>query len=236
MEKKLYKYGILILFILTGMTSKGQDMSQLVQKVKAKLDLVNDYVAEGRMKTDVAFIKAPIGKIRVYFKRPDLFKLKRQNGISILPKGGVSVSLSSIISTKDYIALAAGNAIVDGVNTRIVKLLPVNENSEIILTTLYIDEAALLVKKAITTTKENGTYEMQLFYGQYAGYGLPDKVIFAFNTKDYKMPKGITLEFEDNEKPTEADRLKGRKGKVEITYTSYMINKGLDNSIFKQSN
>ena len=236
MEKKLYKYGILILFILTGMTSKGQDMSQLVQKVKAKLDLVNDYVAEGRMKTDVAFIKAPIGKIRVYFKRPDLFKLKRQNGISILPKGGVSVSLSSIISTKDYIALAAGNAIVDGVNTRIVKLLPVNENSEIILTTLYIDEAALLVKKAITTTKENGTYEMQLFYGQYAGYGLPDKVIFAFNTKDYKMPKGITLEFEDNEKPTEADRLKGRKGKLEITYTSYMINKGLDNSIFKQSN
>ena len=236
MEKKLYKYGILILFILTGMTSKGQDMSQLVQKVKAKLDLVNDYVAEGRMKTDVAFIKAPIGKIRVYFKRPDLFKLKRQNGISILPKGGVSVSLSSIISTKDYIALAAGNAIVDGVNTRIVKLLPVNENSEIILTTLYIDEAALLVKKAITTTKENGTYEMQLFYGQYAGYGLPDKVIFAFNTKDYKMPKGITLEFEDNEKPTEADRVKGRKGKVEITYTSYMINKGLDNSIFKQSN
>ena len=236
MEKKLYKYGILILFILTGMTSKGQDMSQLVQKVKAKLDLVNDYVAEGRMKTDVAFIKAPIGKIRVYFKRPDLFKLKRQNGISILPKGGVSVSLSSIISTKDYIALAAGNAIVDGVNTRIVKLLPVNENSEIILTTLYIDEAALLVKKAITTTKENGTYEMQLFYGQYAGYGLPDKVIFAFNTKDYKMPKGITLEFEDNEKPTEADRLKGRKGKVEITYTSYMINNGLDNSIFKQSN
>lgn len=218
------------------MTSKGQDMSQLVQKVKAKLDLVNDYVAEGRMKTDVAFIKAPIGKIRVYFKRPDLFKLKRQNGISILPKGGVSVSLSSIISTKDYIALAAGNAIVDGVNTRIVKLLPVNENSEIILTTLYIDEAALLVKKAITTTKENGTYEMQLFYGQYTGYGLPDKVIFAFNTKDYKMPKGITLEFEDNEKPTEADRVKGRKGKVEITYTSYMINKGLDNSIFKQSN
>ena len=58
-------------------------------------------------------------------------------------------------------------------------------------------------------------------------------MIFAFNTKDYKMPKGITLEFEDGDKPTEADKLKGRKGKVEITYSSYIINKGIDVSIFK---
>ena len=230
------KTGKIVLFLFAMQASlllQAQDMNVLVQKVKAKLDQVDDYVADGKMKTDVAFIKAPIGKIKIFFKKPNLFKIKRDNGISILPKGGVSVNMSSVIAMKDYVALSAGETMVDGTKTRIVKLLPMNENSEIILTTMYIDETNLLIRKAITTTKENGTYEMQLYYGAYANYGLPDKVIFAFNTKDYKMPKGITLEFEDGDKPTEADKLRGRKGKVEITYSAYSINKGIDVSVFK---
>ncbi|MDE3144163.1 MAG: hypothetical protein KGL19_08420 [Bacteroidota bacterium] len=230
---KASKIFLFLFFISCVINVPAQDMSALVQKVKAKLDLVNDYVADGKMKTDVAFIKAPVGKIKIFFKKPNLFKIKRNNGISILPKGGVSVNMSSVLATKDYVALAAGDAMIDGIKTKIVKLLPMNENSEIILTTLYIDEADLLIKKAITTTKDNGTYEMQLYYGNYAAYGLPDKVIFSFDTKDYKMPKGITLEFEDNDKPTEAEKLKARKGRVEIIYSSYIINKGVDNSMFK---
>ena len=226
------KIVLLFLALQCSLFANAQDMSALVQKVKAKLDLVNDYTADGKMKTDVAFIKAPVGKIKIFFKKPNLFKIKRDNGISILPKGGVSVNLSSVIASKDYVALSAGETMVEGTKTRIVKLLPMNENSEIILTTLYIDETNLLIRKAITTTKENGTYEMQLYYGAYSNFGLPDKVIFAFNTKDYKMPKGITLEFEDGDKPTEADKLKGRKGKVEISYSSYVINKGISEAVF----
>lgn len=226
---------LLFLFISCSvLLSSAQDMTALVLKVKNKLDLVNDYVAEGRMKTDVAFIKAPLGKVKVYFRKPDKFRLKKDGGISLLPKGGVSVNMNSLITTADFIALAAGDAVVNGIKTRVVKLLPANENGEIILTTLYIDEPNLVVRKAVTTTRENGTYEMEMEYGRYLPYGLPDKVVFAFNTRDYKLPKGITLEFEDNEKsPTDAEKLKKRKGRVEITYTSYIVNKGIPESVFK---
>ncbi|OYU57234.1 MAG: hypothetical protein CFE25_08500 [Chitinophagaceae bacterium BSSC1] len=213
---------------------QAQDMTALVTKVKAKLDQVNDYEADGNMKTDVSFIKAPIGKVKVYFKKPNKFRLKKEGGISLLPKGGVSVNMSTIITTSDFVALAAGEAMIDGFKTKIVKLLPTNEASEIVITTLYIDEPNLLVRKAITTTKENGTYEMQMSYGAYANYGLPQKVVFSFNTKDYKLPKGITLEFDDNEKPlSEAQKLKNKKGRVEITYSNYIVNKGIADSFFK---
>lgn len=209
-------------------------MTALIMKVKAKLDLVNDYEADGKMKTDVAFIKAPVGKVKVYFKKPNKFRLKKDGGISLLPKGGVSVNMNSLVTTSDFIALAAGEAMVGGTKTKIVKLLPANENSDIVLTTMYIDEANLLVKKAVTSTKENGTYEIEMSYGKFAQYGLPDKVVFAFNTKDYKLPKGITLEFDDDEKQlTEAEKIKNRKGRVEITYTNYLINKGIADSVFK---
>lgn len=227
---------ICLFFFILQMSVAGysQDMTSLVMKVKAKLDQVADYEADGKMKTDVAFIKAPIGKVKVYFKKPNKFRLKKDGGISLLPRGGVSVNMNTVFATTDFVALAAGEQVLDGVITKIVKLLPVNENSDIVLTTMYIDEPGLLVKKMITTTKENGTYQIEMSYGRFAQYGLPDKVVFGFNTKDYKLPKGITLEFDDDEKQlTDAEKLKNKKGKVEITYTNYVINKGIPDAVFK---
>ena len=229
----MYKLFFLLVAFQLSVFAQAQDMTALVMKVKAKLDQVNDYEADGNMKTDVSFIKAPIGKVKIYFKKPNKFRLKKEGGISLLPKGGVSVNMSSIIATNDFVALSAGESVVNGTNTKVVKLLPINESSEIVLTTLYIDEPNLLVRKAITTTKENGTYEMEMNYGAFAKFGLPEKVIFSFNTKDYKLPKGITLEFDDNEKAlTEAQKLKNKKGRVEITYSNYSINKGIADAIF----
>ncbi len=227
---------ILSVILIIGLQVKAsaQDITALVNKVKAKLDLVNDYEADGKMKTDVAFIKAPLGRVKVYFKKPNKFRLKKDGGISLLPKGGVSVNMNSLISTKDFVAIAAGESMLNGVKVKVAKLLPSNESSDIVLTTLYIDEANLLIKKAVTTTKENGTYDIEMTYGKFANYSLPDKVVFSFNTKDYKLPKGITLEFDDNEKKeTEAEKLKNKKGRVEITYTNYIINKGIDDAVFK---
>jgi outer membrane lipoprotein-sorting protein len=224
-----------IILFLAGcslqLVASSQDVNTLVKNVKAKLNQVNDYVAEGRMKTDVAFIKAPTGKVKVYYKKPNKFKLKRDGGISILPKGGVSVNMSSVLSDEAFDVLDAGESTIAGTTVKVVKLLPRNENSNVVLTTLYIDVPNLLIRKANTTTRENGTYEMQMSYGKYASYGLPDKVIFAFNTKDYKMPKGVTLEFETGETANQ-DKLRNKKGKVEITYTNYKINSGVPDSEF----
>jgi hypothetical protein len=227
------KISILLLITHFAFSAQAQDMSALVAKVKAKLDLVNDYEADGKMKTDVAFIKAPIGRVKVFYKKPNKFRLKKDGGISLLPKGGVSVNMNSIFGMTDFMAIAAGEAVIGGTKTKVVKLMPNNENSDIVLTTMYIDEENLLVKKAVTTTKENGTYDIEMSYGQFARYGLPDKVTFSFNTKDYKLPKGITLEFDDEPKAqSEADKLKNRKGRVYITYSNYVVNKGVADSNF----
>ena len=220
---------LLSAFILV-LSSFAQDVNTLVKKVKAKLDKVNDYVADGKMKTDVAFIKAPAGKVKVYFKKPDRFKIKRESGISILPKGGVSANMSSVLNSENFTAIPSGESTVGGTKVKVVKLLPADENGDVVLTTLYIDEANLLIKKANTTTRESGTFEMEMSYGKYAQFGLPDKVIFVFNTKDYKLPKGVTLEFETGDAPKQ---MKNKKGKVEITYSSYIINKGVADKEFK---
>ena len=207
----------------------AQPAAELIARVKQKMDQVNDYAATGKMKTDVVFIKAPISNIKAYFKKPNRFAIKRDNGISLLPKGGVSVNISSLLLTDAYTTIDAGTTVWQNQTVRMVKLLPLSENSDVVLTTMYIDEKNLLIRKASTTTKESGTYDMEMSYGKYSQWGLPDKVVFSFNTKDYKLPKGITFEYDDGSKRPELP--KNKKGRVEIIYSSYVINKGVSDAL-----
>lgn len=226
---------IVLLIVLLGgsVFADAQTIEEVIAKVKVKLDKVNDYEAKGKMKTNVIFIKAPIATVKVYYKKPNKLRINNESGISFIPKGSVNINLSNIfVNTNGFDMIDMGKE--TKTNLRIIKLLPKDENSEVVLSTLYIDEAQSLIRKAKTTTKENGTYELEMSYGKYAEYGLADKVNFTFNTKDYKLPKGITFDYDDGSKKEQpADKLKDKKGKVEISYTGYIINKGVPDSIFK---
>src|SRR4029077_9088384 len=100
---------------------------------------------------------------------------------------------------------------------RVIKLLPKDDTADIVLSTLYVDEKNMLVKRSKTTTKENGTDELEMSYAKFLEYGLPDKIFFSFNTKDYKLPKGITLDYDDGVERND-EKLKNKKGTVEISY------------------
>src|SRR5258706_3425078 len=159
-------------------TVNAQTAEEIIQKVKTKLDKVNDYVAKGKLKTNVIFIKAPVATVKVYYKRPNKLKINNESGISFIPKGSVNINLNNILADPGgFDMIDAGKE--SKTQLRIIKLLPKDENSDIVLSTLYIDESAFLIKRAKTTTKDNGTYELEMNYGKYSDYGLADKVVFS---------------------------------------------------------
>lgn len=224
---------ILWLFLLwPSLKAPAQTVEELISQVKAKLDKVNDYAADGKMKTNVIFIKAPVAKVKVYYKKPNRLRINNESGISFIPKGSVNINLGNIfLNTAGFDIIDMGKEA--GTGFRIIKLLPKDENADVVLSTLYIDETQQLIRKARTTTRENGTYELEMTYGKYAAWGLADKVVFSFNTKDYKLPKGITFDYDDGTRTNETPgKLKEKKGKVEIVYSSYTINKGVPDSVF----
>lgn len=230
-----FKWILLLTVMLCVLSAKAdaQTAAEIIEQVKTKIARVNDYEANGKMKTNVIFLKAPVANVKVYFKKPDKLRVKNESGISFIPKGSVNISLGNIFTTSgNYDIIDVGKEAASGL--RIIKLLPQDEDADIVLSTLYIDEKQLLVKKAKTTTKENGTYELEMTYGKYAEYGLADKVIFSFNTKDYKLPKGVTFDYDDgNKKQPDTGKVKDKKGTVEISYSGYVINKGMPDAVFQ---
>ncbi|MFT3683000.1 MAG: hypothetical protein QM791_22260 [Ferruginibacter sp.] len=212
----------------------AQDATTLLQKVKAKIEKVDNYEASGNMKTNVSFLKVPEAQVKIYFKKPNQLKIKNEKGISFVPKGAMSINLNNIVAGNQYSVIDAGSDKIGSATVRVIKLLPNDDNAEVVLSTLYIDEKNEVILKAKTTTRENGSFQLEMSYGNYISYGLPDKVIFTFNTKDYKLPKGVTFDFDDGEAAKKAtDKTKNNTGRAEITYNSYTINKGIPESVFK---
>jgi len=230
---EMMKFLFLILFLgpLT-ISSRSQSINQLVEAVKAKLDKVQSYQARAKIKTNVSFLKVPIANVTVYFKGPNQIKILSDKGVSFIPKGAMSINTGSLLEGSGYTVIDGGKERMDGRDLQIARILPNDENSDVVLSTLYIDPVNLLVRKARTTTRENGTYELELSYGRYSNYGLPDKLIFSFNVKDYKLPKGITFDFDDGNSPKPTAKNTPQKGKAEIIFSSYQINQELPPGIF----
>lgn len=230
-KKTIY---ILSLFILVQQITNAQNINVLVANTKSKIEQVKDYTALGKMKTNVSFLKLPIANIKLYFKNPNKFKLKSEKGVSFVPKGSININLNSLFAENNFTIIDAGSEKIDNITVRVAKLLSNDDNSDLVLTTLYIDPVRFLILKSKTTTKESGTYELKMNYKKYAEYGLPDKILFSFNTKDYKLPKGITFDFDDgtNNKSTPKTE-KFKKGEIEILFSNYEINKGISDEIFK---
>ncbi len=226
-------FSILFVLILLSPVAFAQDANGLLEKVRNKLNLVNNYEAEAVMKTNVSFLKVPQSNVKVYFIKPDKIKIVNEKGISFVPKGAVSINLNSVINGNNFTVIDAGYVTINSKQAKILKLLPEDDNNNVILSTLYIDEKNAVIVKSKTTTKDNGTFELDMKYGKFIEYGLPDNVIFTFNTKDYKMPKGVTFDYDNAAQKNEEEKIKDRQGKIELLYSSYKINKGVSDEIFK---
>ncbi len=138
---------ILVLSFYNGLFATAQTAEEAISKVKARLDKVNDYEARGKMKTNVVFIKAPIATVKVYYKKPNKLRINNESGISFIPKGSVNINLGNIfVSNAGFDIIDMGKE--NKTNLRIIKLLPKEENSEVVLSTLYIDETQSLIKKS----------------------------------------------------------------------------------------
>ena len=108
------KYSALLLAIAFALTVSSQEVKEVLQKVKAKYDLVSDYTATGKMKTNVVFIKAPVATVKVYYKKPDKLKIKNESGVSFVPKGSVNINMNNVLGLNNYEAIDGGTEKISG--------------------------------------------------------------------------------------------------------------------------
>lgn len=227
----------LLTILLFSIHAQATDVNQTFYKLRDKILSVKDYTADIRMKINVSFMRIPDLRGRIYFKSPDKLRLERFGGISILPKKNINITLNNLLPAGNATVIDAGYDMLEGKKIHVLKIVPSDEQTDIVLTKMWVDEVNLLALRVETTTKDEGTVQMDLHYGNYENYALPDKAIIYIDVKEYKLPKGVTMDYTETDNNASKPKIDGKtkqKGRIEITYLSYKINTGLSDAVFNK--
>jgi hypothetical protein len=225
------KYILMIFLCATTFASKSQNSAfELLNLVNSKFKSVHSYKAEIKITTDVRFIKMLPVQATMYFKQPDKLHIETK-GIAMLPKQSPQFFLNNINET-DYLCIFVNNQLINGINCRGVKVIPLNDNNDLVIATLFIDPLNLVLQKAAITSKTNGTIQMNFMYGKYLKFQLPDEVMFEMDVAKFKLPKVVAADLE-NTKTIKDDPSKTKRGKITITYKSYQINPVINDNFFE---
>ena len=232
--KKHFRFCILlVLAILTFNVSIAQEKNAalILEGVKKKFALVNEYEDSVKIKVDVNFVKIPEKSGKIWYMQPGKVIVKTP-GFSLLPKRGMNFTPNQLFSG-DYTALYAREEQYAGVTTQVIKVIPNSDADDIILSTLWIDTQRNVIRKLETTTKSEGTFSMQFrFPAEIKTYDLPDQILFNFDIRKNELPLGLTGDFENQGNKDKTP--KNSRGTVTITYLNYLVNQGKAIPVFQK--
>ena len=225
---------IILLLFTTACFAQSLKPEDVLAKVKEKFSEVHDYEVNVDIKVDVNFLKVPDSHAKIYYKQPDKIRLKSE-GFALLPKEGLNFSPYSFLQG-DYTSIFDKDQDIDGYDCYHIKVIPLGDRGDLILTNLWIDKDKYIIRKIESTTKTNGTFSIDLEYGNDIKYPLPSSMKFTFNVEKMQMPKEITGDFTDENNEAKGNKNKSRMttGKVYVTYSDYKVNTGIPDSVFTE--
>lgn len=223
-------YFLILIMIVSVVTGQQADPNEIIKKVKEKIDTVIDYEVEAVIKIDVNFLRVPETHATIFFKKPDKIKME-STGFALMPKHGLNFSPASLLQ-HDYTAILAKEDRINGNDVYLIKILPLSDSTEVILSNLWVDKNKFIVYKIETTTKNSGTVGIDLSYADDIEYGLPSKIVISFRVEGMNLPPGMTGESENN---NENKKRGPMTGTVTINYKNYKINQGLKDDFFYET-
>ena len=221
----------LVLMIVAATNfAQTKDPVKILDAVKHKFQRINDYQVDVNIHVDVNFIKMPDRKAKIFFKQPDKVKFQSE-GFALLPKQGFNFSPVQLLKN-DYSAIYVRSDFVNGKKLDVIKTIPNNDTSDVVLSTLWIDQANNVIRKVETIGKKSGNIAIDFEYGD--NQTLPSEVKFAFNFEggQVQAPAGG---HEDQNNPAGRQMPRGPlKGTATLTYFDYKINQGIADSFFAE--
>ena len=230
MSKLKFVFLFLMFFITVNEFSpQSTDPDEILYGVKEAFTKIEDYEVDIRVIIDVDFLKVPDSEAKLYFKQPNKIHVESEK-FALLPRQGLDFSPLGLLSGK-YTALYEQEDTIRNIPTSVVKIIPLGNDGDIILSTFWVDQSRNLIIRVESTKKPTGTFTIDFTYEKYDDYyELPSKMEFTFTVDRMMFPRGMDGQADDEDSNYKSD---SKTGKVYITYTNYEVNQGLPDELFE---
>lgn len=218
---------LIFLFLLNANSQQNQNAQKIIERIRENYEKIKDYVVDVKVKIDFEDAVIPEINAKIYFKKPDKFKIDSENFL-ILPKQSFNFA-PDVLFKEGFTSIFSGEQEIDKIKHFIIKIIPEDPENNSVLT-LYINSENYTIRKIYALSSNAGKLEAEFMYNLLEGkYWLPSKMIASFETKSFRFPRLRKMDRElKNDSPQK------RKGKVTIYYSNYVVNKGLNDRIFEE--
>ncbi len=224
---------LFLAFSTLSLFAQENNPYKIIEKVEQKYNSLNDYEVEATIKVDVNILKMPLSKTTIFFKKPDKIRLKSK-GFALLPKEGLNFLPIKFLEN-DFTAIFSGTTTLGDDSVKIIKIIPNNDSTDVVLSKLWIDSKNFVIKEIESTTKKRGSYTLSLYYDKQIEFGLPDSVIFAFNVTDIPATNSTSPKEEQSDRHRNRVAFSGPLvGTVTVYYNDYKVNIGLSDEFFEE--
>jgi outer membrane lipoprotein-sorting protein len=214
------------------LNAQQPDTKLLLDDVKNYFEKVKDYRVKVHISVDVDFLKVPNSDAELLFKQPNKVAIN-SDGFAMIPKRGLNFTPTELLKG-NYAALLEKEETYEGFQCKVIKVVPMDENKDVILATVWIDKLYPVVRKVEATTKSSGTFSLLLKYSPdiIKNYPLPQEMKFIFDITNANLPKGLDGSMNDNTPRKKRNKL--TKGSLTINYSDYRINQGIRDEEFRK--
>lgn len=221
---------IIIIFLFCFLAVSGQETNpnRLIQLVKDNFLTIEDYSVDVTISVDISILKAPTTNAKIFFKQPNKVKIK-SDGFAIIPKQGLNFFPTELLES-DYTALYIKSDVFNNFQVDVIKVVPMSDTSDIILTTLWIDPLIKVIRKIEMNTKSIGMVDVELRYNDPIERVLPSEAKFTFQTGKSNSDSPD----EPKDKKRKGFSSQKISGTAIIKYSNYKINQGISDSIFEK--
>ncbi len=228
--KKIF---FLLCCLFTLQASADDESKRLIRELNKKFFQLNDYSADIFMKFDIPGVKMNSMKGKVFFKKPNKFRIKTK-GIFFLPKQNPMQQVNSMfLDTTAYTTVISGYETIDNRQCAIINMIPMKNDQELILGKFWVDISNPLIVRSQITTRNNGTIATRNVFGDMVQYALPSKVVIEVEMSKMKVPKMMAMDL----KKKSTDKSKGNekeKGSIELSFSGFKINTKLPDQVFTE--
>ncbi|MCH8033140.1 MAG: hypothetical protein IH950_05180 [Bacteroidetes bacterium] len=227
---KFVLLSLMIFITMSEFSPQSKDPDEILDGVKEAFKKIEDYEVDIHVKIDVDFLKVPDSEAKLYFKQPNKIHVESEK-FALLPRQGLDFSPLGLISGK-YTALYEREDTIRDIPTSVVKIIPLGNDGDIILSTFWIDQTRNLIIRVESTKKPTGTFTIDFTYEKSDDhYELPSQMEFTFSVDRMIFPRGMDGQLDDDDDSNKISN--SATGKVYITYTNYKVNQGLPDELFE---
>ncbi len=194
MLPKLFQFFCVTIVTLIGFLPRAvaQDFNPqpLLDSIQVKFGGVKDYSADINIKVNVSFLKIPVKEGKLYFKNPDQLKLVSK-GFAMLPKRGMNFTFNELFEKK-YNVIYVKNELINKVKSYVIKIIPLDDNSDILLATLWLDRKTQTIIK-VDAVSVTGNFDAEK--KAKSKDNKPERATLTIGYSNYIVNRGISDAF-----------------------------------------